>query len=43
MITAVNENQKLEKLNFLRWELCPNIISREEAFGLNDTLVRAYE
>ena len=35
---SLNENLKLEKSNFTRWELCPNITSQEEAFGLNDTL-----
>ena len=35
---SINENQKSQKLNFLRWDLCQNIISKEEAFGINDTL-----
>ena len=35
---SLNENLKLEKSNFIRWELFPNITSQEKAFGLNDTL-----
>ena len=29
---------KVGEFNFLRWDLCLNIISQEEAFDLNDTL-----
>ena len=35
---SLNENLKSENLTSYKGDLCANIISQEEAFGLNDTL-----
>ena len=37
-VCRLKRKSKVGEFNFLRWDLCLNIISQEEALDLNDTL-----